>query len=58
MMSKHEGTGDSYEVAVEAAGKKAYESDKDKEYWKVEEVIVKVGNPHIKEYKVIIGSSS
>jgi flavin-binding protein dodecin len=56
-MSKHEGTGNSYEVAVENAGKKAYESDKKQEYWKVGEVIVKVGNPHIKEYRVIIAPS-
>lgn len=51
-MSKCEGTGSSYEVAVHDAAKKAYESDKKQEYWKVDEVIVKVGNPHISEYRV------
>jgi hypothetical protein len=53
-----EGVGNSYEVAVSDALHRAAsdprQSDPKQECWKVETVIVKVGNPHIKEYKVTV----
>jgi len=48
------GVGNSFEVAVDDAVHKAYESNPEQIEWIVGEVIVVTGNPHIKEYKVSV----
>lgn len=48
------GVGNSFEVAVDNAVHKAFESNPEQVEWKVGDVIVVTGNPHIKEYKVSV----
>ena len=51
------GVGNSFEVAVDNAVHKAQELIPDQREWRVDEVIVVTGNPHIKEYKVSVAPS-
>ena len=49
--------GNSYEVAVHKEVDKEHKKSPDQEWWKVTEVLVRTGNPHIKEYKVKVSPS-